>query len=539
MSRLRHSLIGTAFTGVLIAASTAPAPALDNGLALTPPMGWNSWNQVRCYGLNEAVVRDAADALVATGMRDAGYKYVVVDDCWQAHQRAADGSLQADPERFPSGMKALADYVHERGLKFGIYSVPGSRTCAMTWDDYPGENLGSLGHEAQDARMFASWGVDYLKYDWCQADKWDGLERVPAFTKMRDELAATGRPITYSISEYGETEPWKWAEPVANSWRTTQDIQPTYASMLSIFHQNVGLDQYAGPGGWNDPDMLEVGRGMSFTEDRAEFSLWAIMAAPLIAGTDLRSASPATMSLYTNADVIKVDQDKLGKQGHLVSSAGALNVLAKPLSDGDVAVVLFNENADAATVSTTASAVGAAASSTYKLTNLWSKAVTSTDGKIEASVPGHGVVMYRVASGTGTSVGTTGELVGASSDRCLDVDGGQTAPGTKVQIWDCLNGGNQRWTPTAAGELRAYNGTQCLDVDGGATAPETKVQLWSCNGGAHQKWRLNPDGTITGVQSGLCLDVAHGDVPDGNVNGSQVQIFTCNGGANQQWVRRL
>jgi alpha-galactosidase len=301
----------------------------------------------------------------------------------------------------------------------------------------------------------------------------------------------------------------------------------------------VGLTQFAGPGGWNDPDMLEVGNGMSFTEDRAEFSLWSEMAAPLISGTDLRGATPATLSLYTNADVIAVDQDSLGRQGREVSASGGLDVLAKPLSNGDVAVVLFNENSAAATISTTAAAVGAASSSSYRLTNLWSKVVTSTTGTISATVPGHGVVMYRVATGTGTSVGSTGELVGASSNRCLDVNGGQTANGTKVQIWDCGNGANQRWTPTAANELRVYGGTLCLDAYDNQTAAGTKVELWSCNGGANQQWRLNPDGTVTGVQSGLCLDVTGGNMPAGNVNGTQVELWTCNGGANQQWALRV
>jgi alpha-galactosidase len=274
---------------------------------------------------------------------------------------------------------------------------------------------------------------------------------------------------------------------------------------------------------------------MSFTEDRAEFSLWAQMAAPLIAGTDLRNASRATLSIYTNTDVIAVDQDPLGKQGTMISSSGGLDVLAKPLANGDVSVVLFNENASAATISTTAAAVGEAAASSYRLTNLWSKVVTTTSGPISATVPGHGVVMYRLAAGSGSSVGGTTELLGASSGRCLDVFNNETAPGTKVEIWDCNNGANQRWTPTASGELRVYQGTQCLDAFGNQTSPGTKVELWTCNGGTNQQWRLNPDGTITGVQSGLCLDVTGGNVPAGNVNGTAVELWTCNGGANQQW----
>jgi alpha-galactosidase len=373
----------------------------------------------------------------------------------------------------------VANYVHGKGLKLGIYESAGTATCA----GYPG----NLSHEQTDANSFASWGVDYLKYDNCNNQ---GVPWQQRYNAMRDALAATGRPIVYSLCEWGEGNVWTWGASAGNLWRTTGDINASFGSMLSIFHSNVGLAQFAGPGGWNDPDMLEVGNGMSFTEDRAEFSLWAEMAAPLISGTDLRSASQATLSLYLNSDVIAVDQDSLGRQGTQVSSSGGLDVLAKPLANGDVAVVLFNENPSTATISTTASAVGKASASSYRLTNLWSKVVTSTTGGISASVPGHGVVMYRLATGGGSSVGGTAGLAGASSGRCLDVYNNQTAPGSKVQIWDCNNGANQRWTPTAAGELRVYGGTQCLDAYNNQTSAGTAVELWTCNGGANQQWSL-------------------------------------------------
>ncbi len=414
--------------------------------------------------------------------------------------------------------------MHSLGLKLGIYESAGTATCA----GYPG----SLDHEQTDANDFAAWGVDYLKYDNCNNQ---GIDWQVRYNAMRDALAGTGRPIVYSLCEWGQDSVWTWGAGTGNLWRTTGDINASYGSMLSIFHSNVGLSSYAGPGGWNDPDMLEVGNGMSFTEDRAEFSLWAEMAAPLISGTDLRSATPATLSIYTNPGVIAVDQDSLGRQGHEVSSSGGLDVLTKPLSNGDVSVVLFNENSSPATISTTASAVGAASSSSYKLTNLWSNVVTNTSGSISATVPGHGVVMYRVSAGSGTSVGGTYEIIGASSGRCIDVYAGDTTPGTKIEIWDCHNGSNQRWTPTSAGELRVYSATECLDAYNNETTAGTKVELWTCNGGTNQQWRLNPDGTITGVQSGLCLDVTGGNVPSGNVNGVALELWTCNGGANQQW----
>ncbi|MFJ8980344.1 RICIN domain-containing protein [Streptomyces sp. NPDC102282] len=253
-------------------------------------------------------------------------------------------------------------------------------------------------------------------------------------------------------------------------------------------------------------------------------------------GSDIRTASEATLSILENRDVIAVDQDPLGKQGTVVSSSGGRVVMTKQLANGDRSVTLTNESSSTATVSTTAAAVGLSGAASCKLSNLWSKAVSSTSGTISASVPAHGTVMYRVSVGTGSSIGTTHPLISASSQRCLDAEGARTEPGTKVEIWDCNGRPNQAVTLTAAGELRLYNGTQCVDVHENGTTRGTAVQLWTCNGGANQQWKLNPDGTITGVQSGLCLDVTGGDKPAGNVNGTPLELWTCNGGANQQWI---
>ena len=504
-------------------ALSAPARALDNGLALTPQMGWNDWNAFGC-NVSEALVEQTADIMVSSGMKDAGYQYVNIDDCWMTSSRDGDGNLVPDPAKFPDGIAGTAAYVHSKGLKLGIYESAGTATCA----GYPG----SLNHEQADANSFAAWGVDYLKYDNCNNQ---GIPAQTRYTAMRDALADTGRPIVYSLCNWGQESVWTWGAGVGNSWRTTGDINASFGSMLSIFHSNVGLAGYAGPGGWNDPDMLEVGNGMSFTEDRSEMSLWAEMAAPLISGTDLRSATPATLSLYTDKDVIAVDQDSLGNQGTEISSSSGRDVLAKPLANGDVAVVLFNENSSTQTISTSASAIGISSASSYTLNNLWSHVLTSTTGTISASVPGHGSVMYRVSHGSGSSVGTTHPLVGASSNRCLDVADGSTTPGVQLEIWDCNGGTNQAFTLTAAGELRTMNGTLCLDASGQGTTAGTKVITWTCNGQTNQKWNLNPDGTITGVQSGLCVDVTGGNVPAGNVDGTLVELWGCNGGANQQW----
>ncbi|NKQ56505.1 glycoside hydrolase family 27 protein [Amycolatopsis sp. K13G38] len=362
---------------------SGPGDDLHNGLAATPPMGWNSWNQVGCDGLNEQVVRDAADTLVRTGMRDAGYRYVVVDDCWQDLTRAADGSLRPDPERFPHGIAALADYVHSRGLLFGIYAVPGSGTCAMYNSGYPATGIGSLGHEGQDARTFAAWGVDFLKYDWCYADTHDGLDERTAFAKMRDELQRTGRPILYSISEYGVQQPWNWGRGVANMWRTTYDLTPDWNSVTATIEQQAEVAT-GSPGAWNDPDMLQIGNGtLTPEEDRAHFSMWAVLNAPLFVGTAPSADDLATLE---NPEVIAVDQDFAGTQGRRLSTNGALDVWGKPLSGGGYAVVLLNRGDTPATMS-------ADIAGRWRVRDLWlHKDVPSA----RATVPAHGAVMLRL-----------------------------------------------------------------------------------------------------------------------------------------------
>ncbi|WP_236652305.1 glycoside hydrolase family 27 protein [Streptacidiphilus neutrinimicus] len=277
------SLAASALAAVPLTA--APAAALANGLALTPPMGWNDWNAFGC-DVSEKLVEQTADKIVASGLKAAGYQYVNIDDCWMTHDRDANGDLVPDPAKFPDGIKGVADYVHAKGLKLGIYESAGTLTCA----GYPG----SLGHEKQDAATFASWGVDYLKYDNCYNQ---GIPSLQRYTAMRDALAATGRPIVYSLCNWGNESVPSWGAGVGNLWRTTGDINASFGSMLSNFHQNVQFAADAGPGAWNDPDMLEVGNGMTPTEDRSEFSLWAEMAAPLVSGTDLRTASADTLAI--------------------------------------------------------------------------------------------------------------------------------------------------------------------------------------------------------------------------------------------------
>jgi alpha-galactosidase len=525
--------------GYAVGLHPTAARALNNGVALTPPMGWNSWNTFGC-NINEALIRQQADALVSSGMRDLGYRYVVVDDCWFNPNRDSSGNLQGDPSRFPSGMKALGDYLHARNLKFGIYQVPVDRTCAQYFGGYPGAT-GSQGHEAQDARQFAAWGVDYLKYDWCSPNG-SIDEQVATFAKMRDALAATGRPIVYSInpnSIHAKTGPLRNWGDVANMWRTTEDITNAWNTgqtngypmgIQNIVNVTVPLASYAGPGRFNDPDMLEVGRGgMTDTEMRSHFALWAVMASPLIAGNDLRSMSAQTIAILGNRNLVTINQDSLALQATQVSNDGTRRVLAKRLANGDVAVALFNQGSSTTTVSTTAAAVGKSGNS-FTLLDAWTNTTSTTTGSVSASVPAHGTVVFRLSGGTIDPPPSSFALVSAASGRCLDIPNSNTANGTQPIIWDCNGAANQRWT--VAGQSLQVLG-KCLDAPLSATAG-AKAQLWDCNGGTNQQWTFNADGTIVGRQSGLCLDVNNA----ATANGTTVILWTCTAAANQRWSRR-
>ncbi len=412
--RTRAILALTTLTVALIPA--VQANALNNGVGRTPPMGWNTWNTFGC-NINETLIKQTTDAMVSNGMRDLGYQYVVVDDCWMDPNRDSSGNLQANLSRFPSGMKALGDYIHSRGMKFGIYQAPLDRTCAQYFGSYPGAT-GSLNHEAQDARQFAAWGVDYLKYDWCSPTG-SIDDQIRTFAKMRDALAATGRPILYSINSnsiHDKTGPRRNWGDIANIWRTTEDITNTWNSgqtngypmgIQNIVNVTAPLSGYASPGSFNDPDMMVVGRGgMNDTEMRSHFALWAIMASPLIAGNDVRNMDSATQTILKNQNLIAINQDSLGLQANQISNDGTRRILAKRLSNGDVAVALFNQSGSTITMSTTANAIGLSGNS-FTLREAWSNAVTSTTGTISASVPAHGTVVYRVSGGTPTTPSPT------------------------------------------------------------------------------------------------------------------------------------
>ena len=390
------SLMGwLAFAGMGLHAQVEQSKTntMDAGLAMTPPMGWNSWNKFQC-NVDEKLIRSTADAMASSGMRDAGYQYLVIDDCWHG-QRDAHGDIQADPQRFPSGIKALADYVHSKGLKFGIYSDAGTKTCAG--------RPASRGYEFQDAAQYAAWGVDYLKYDWCNTTTQNAQA---SYSIMRQALDHTGRPIVFSMCEWGTAKPWLWADGIGNLWRTTGDITDKWDGkykwgngMMTIVDLNEPLWPYAGPNHWNDPDMLEVGNGgMTDEEYKSHFSLWAMMAAPLIAGNDIPHMTAPIRSILLNKELIGLDQDRLGKPGRRVRKDGDLEVWVRELAGGNRAVLLLNRGKASADIHFSWEELGYPTKLTASVHDMWKGSdLTKTESSYTArEVPSHGVVVLSI-----------------------------------------------------------------------------------------------------------------------------------------------
>jgi len=388
---------------LLLCVATSAFAQKWEGLALTPPMGWNSWNTF-ASNINEKVVRETADAMVANGMRDAGYVYLVIDDTWSKKERDQAGNLVADPEKFPGGMKALADYLHSKGFKLGIYSDAGMKTCG----GYPG----SWGHEFQDALTFASWNIDYLKYDWCDHGTADARD---AYKRMSEALRAAGRPVVFSLCEWGQNRPWEWAEPIGHLWRTTGDIYDSYdgrkgweSGWKLLLNQQYdlvpangpeGLAKYAGPGHWNDPDMLEVGReGLSLAESRAHFSFWCMLAAPLMAGNDVRHMQPEIRDILTDKEVLAIDQDVAGKQGYraLAEPATQTEIWVKELSNNEWAVCMLNTGTTAADLTVDWNRLWTI-HGRYDLRDVWAKKAVGDNSKpYTARVASHDVILFRL-----------------------------------------------------------------------------------------------------------------------------------------------
>jgi alpha-galactosidase len=367
--------------------STNNAAAFSD-LARTPPMGWNSWNRFGCL-IDEWKIKRIADGLVSSGMRDAGYRYLVIDDCWQAAKRDANGDLTADPLTFPSGMQALGDYIRERGLKFGIYTGAGKLSCMG--------RPGSLGYETRDAARFAAWGADYVKIDWCYTD---GLDARKQFATWREAINATGRPMTISICTWGEQSPWDWGRESGHLWRTTGDISDRWPVILDIIRQNAPLAYAAGPGGWNDPDMLEVGNGpLTLTMNRSHFALWAMMAAPLIAGNDVSRMRPEIAAILLNREIIAVDQDPLGVAALIYRDDDGPQVWARPLADGSHAVALFNPRPTASTMAVRWNEVGMPGGPAL-VRDLWAQSDLGTLDELSVTVEPYDTLIYRVRPAT-------------------------------------------------------------------------------------------------------------------------------------------
>jgi alpha-galactosidase len=363
-------------------------------LAPTPPMGWNSWNKFQTK-ITEQLIHEVADAMIANGMRDAGYIYVNLDDGWSMKERDENGALVGDTKRFPSGMKALGDYLHDHGFKFGIYNCAGTKTCA----GYPG----GKDHEEQDAKTYASWGVDYLKYDWCNTE---GMQAPAAYKKMSDALRASGRPMVFSICEWGGSKPWTWAEGVGQLWRTTGDIAPCYDckgkynnGWKTLLDKQVGLEKYAGPGHWNDPDMLEVGNGsMTLPESRAHFSLWCVLAAPLMAGNDVRHMKDEVHDILTNREAVAIDQDPLGKQGFRVLQEEGKEIWARELSGGNWAVCVLNSGPETAKLDVDWSKLDFLKGK-YNVRDVWGKQdVGDTGTPYAADIESHGAALLKLSA---------------------------------------------------------------------------------------------------------------------------------------------
>lgn len=386
-------------------AGVAPAWAQKSeGLAQTPQMGWNSWNKFAC-NIDEKLIRETADAMVKIGLKDAGYQYINIDDCWHG-ARDANGEMHPDPQRFPSGMKALADYVHARGLKLGIYSDVGNTTC--------GHRPGSRGHEYQDARTYAAWGVDYIKYDWCDSK---GLNAEGAYQTISDAIRASNRPMLLSICEWGENKPWEWASPIGHSWRTTGDIYPCWdcemnhgswsaLGIMRILDKQAGLRKYSGPGHWNDMDMLEVGMGMTEDEDRAHFSIWAMMDSPLILGNDLRAMPESVRKIIGRREVIAINQDPLGVQALRFYNQGQVELWVKPMANDEWAFMILNRGEaplhyrydwQQHHISDDLSKRELdLKKATYRWLDAWTGMTGDTGKRLDVTVPSHGVVLLRL-----------------------------------------------------------------------------------------------------------------------------------------------
>ncbi|MFC9329222.1 ricin-type beta-trefoil lectin domain protein [Kitasatospora sp. NPDC057015] len=514
-------------------------------------MGWNDWAHYGC-SLTEAIVTANADALINTGLAAKGYDTVTLDDCWMSGSRDANGNLVANSSRFPHGMAWLGTYLHNNGLKFGIYEDAGSATCS----GLPGSGQpqgGGADHFAADANLFASWGVDYLKLDGCNVYIPSGKTMAQAFQDAYDAQAAalrnSGRAITFSESIVAYFHEGEWgaspdyyaslahAPQNGQLWRVGNDIamydssKPTashWSSVLNNYAENRWIGTFAGPGSWNDPDFL-IGGETSLTDDeaRSQISLWSMMAAPLILASDLTSLPAARKAAFSNADIIALDQDSAGHQGSVVSSNGTTDILTRPLANGDRAVAVLNRSASTSSVSVPLANIGLSGC-TVAAKDLWSGTSSTVSGSLSASIPSHATAVWRLTPGSGCAAAVpTGQVVGAAA-KCMDDSGSGSADGNPIILYTCTGQSNQRWILNTDGTVRTLG--KCLTA--GGTAAGSAAILSGCTGATAQKWTHRTDGTFTNNASGLCLDVYGGFTTDT----TRLQVWTCgNHQTNQFW----
>ncbi|MEZ0091594.1 ricin-type beta-trefoil lectin domain protein [Streptacidiphilus sp. EB129] len=537
-------LAGGAAAAPAASASTTATSGDGAALAVTPPMGWNDWAHYQC-GYNEATILQNAQALVSSGLAAKGYTTVTIDDCWMKTARDSSGNLVADPGLFPDGMAYVGSYLHARGLKFGIYEDAGTSTC--------GGYAGSWDHWTQDADLFASWGVDYLKLDGCNLPSVSGQTEEQtyrsAYSQMSQALKNSGRDIVFSESApayFEGTTDWDtvlgWVGQYGQLWREGSDIQTydssapntsRWNSVLTNYGYNNPIHRYESPGNWNDPDFLIAGdSGLTAAESQSQISLWATMGSPMIMSDDVSSLSAASIAALGNTRVIAVDQDPLGSPGYVVSQNGSEDVLTRPLANGDRAVAILNRSGSTVTAGTTTAAVGFTGGSgcSYSAQDLWTGATSSTTGTITAQIPAHGTALYRVTPSAGCG-GTVdrGQVTGANG-QCVDDSGSGTANGNPIILWGCTGNPNQQWTLPGDGTVQVLG--KCLDVPGAATAAGTAVDLSSCTGSAGQQWSYAQNGNLTNPHSGDCLDATGGSAADG----TRLEIWPCGTNqTNQTW----
>ena len=485
---------------ILLALIVAPsAQAANNGLAATPPMGWNSWNHYACSGLNQTVIQQIATAMANSGLKSAGYEYINLDDCWMATSRNSNGNLVPDSGKFPGGMPALVSYVHNLGLKIGLYEDVGTKTCQG--------RPGSYGYYQQDANTFASWGIDYIKMDWCNTNN---LTPQTQYTQFGQALASAGGKIVYSLCEWGTDTPWNWAPSVGNLWRTTSDISDNWLVMVNNMEANSAYAASTGPGAWNDADMLEVGNGgMTDTEYQTHFSMWAMMSAPLIAGNNLTSMSSATLATLTNSEVIAVDQDALGHQGILIFDNGSgLQVWAKQITGATVAALL-NLSGSSANITANWSDIGLQPSQSAAVSDLWAHSNLGTfSGSFTANVASHGVSMVSIAATGSQPAQTIYE-----ADASVNTLSGQTA--SSIQQCACLDGNQVGYIGDNASNYVTINnvnaaasGSYYMTVYGSIDG--TRTFYVSVNGGAASQVTLTGTSNTLPATTGMIVQLNAG-----------------------------